>query len=83
MQILHLEDLIAQYGMGKNFWRTNLCRPEFSKFSYKDKYVYYNLPEFHIEVKKMLIRKSINNNTRWKIKKYSTFGGVDKIEQAC
>ena len=83
MNLIGLKEIIEQYGMGTNFWRTNLCRPEFNKFLYKGKNSFYNLPEFHIEIKKILIKKSINNSTKWKIKKYSTFGGVDKIEQAC
>ena len=83
MQVLYLKDIINQYGMGESFWRTNLCRPVFNKFIYKGKNIFYDLPEFHIEIKKILIKKSIDNYTRWKIKKYSTFGGVDKIEQEC
>lgn len=60
MQVLHLEDLIELYGMGKNFWRTYLCRPEFNKFLVvgNGKFTYEDSPLFRCEIK-MLLNKII------------------------
>lgn len=74
MNLIGLKEIIEQYGMGMNFWRTNLCRSEFNKYVWSNKYIFCDVPEFHGEIQKLMARKFRSNNTKWAMYKYSLVG---------